>query len=183
MDSTDLKTSNPTAKLSRASAVATTDSWHRSVVFHASIVNTPSAKAISESLAKTPGHKLAAAEPTFTKYDLDEDGDPMFQRQSQDESARGYKGLSIDGLLAYKKAVEDHKTRADKVVTLNAAFMKTYVYGTVHVLRFAVRPISVSQRFQTRGQNKTQPRPMLPLLPLLQQTARVQVPDVVVRLF
>ena len=28
--------------------------------------------------------------------------------------------------------MEDHKTRADKVVALNAAFMKTYVYGTVH---------------------------------------------------
>jgi hypothetical protein len=98
MESTDLKSSNPTAKLSRASAVATIDSWHRSVVFHASIVDTPSAKAISESLTKTPGLKLAAAEPTFTKFDLDEDGDPLFQRQSQDVNAKGYKSLSIDGL-------------------------------------------------------------------------------------
>ncbi len=61
----------------------------------ASIVDTPSAKAISESLTKSPGHKLAAAEPTFTKFDLDEDGAPLFQRQSQDVNAKGYKSLSI----------------------------------------------------------------------------------------
>ncbi len=60
---------------------------------------------------------------------MDEDGDPLFQRRSQDERAKGFSNLSVEGLLAYKKAVEDHKTRADKVVTLNAAFMKTYVYA------------------------------------------------------
>ena len=133
MESTDLKSSNATtAKLSRASLVTAIDTWHRSVVFHASIVDTPSARAISESLPNTPGRMLVPTEPTFTKLDLDEDGDPLFQRRSHDKRAEGFNNLSVEGLLAYKKAVEDHKTRADKVVALNAAFMKTYVYGTVH---------------------------------------------------
>jgi hypothetical protein len=101
-------------------------------VFHASIVDTPSARAISESLPNTPGRRLVPTEPTFTKLDLDEDGDPLFPRRSHDKRAEGFNNLSVEGLLAYKKAVEDHKTRADKVVALNAAFMKTYVYGTVH---------------------------------------------------
>jgi len=40
MESTDLKSSNATtAKLSRASLVTAIDTWHRSVVFHASIVD------------------------------------------------------------------------------------------------------------------------------------------------
>ena len=133
MESTDLKSSNATTvKLSRASLVAAIDTWHRSVVFHASIVDTPSAKAISESLPKTPGRMLVPTEPTFTKLDLDEDGDPLFQRRSHDKRTEGFNILSVEGLLAYKKAVEEHKTRADKVVALDTAFMKTYVYGTVH---------------------------------------------------
>ncbi len=79
MESTDLKSSNATTvKLSRASLVTAIDTWHRSVVFHASIVDTPSARAISESLPKTPGHMLVPTEPTFTKLDLDEDGDPRY---------------------------------------------------------------------------------------------------------
>ncbi len=36
-------------------------------MFHASIVDTPSARAISESLPKTPGRMLVPTEPTFTK--------------------------------------------------------------------------------------------------------------------
>ena len=132
MESTDTKTLDPSKKLSRASTPQAFDSWHRGVLFRASIVDTPSAKAISQSLANTPGFNLLSAAPTFTKLDLDEDGDPMFQRQSADVDSRGYKNLSFEGLFAYKKAVEDHKTRTDKVVALNAEFMKTNVYGTVH---------------------------------------------------
>ena len=126
------KTLDPTVKLSRASTPQALDSWHRRVLFRASIVDTPSAKAISQSLANTPAINLVSAVPTFTKLDLDEDGDPVFQRQSADTGSRGYQNLSLEGLFAYKKAVEDHKTRADKVVALNAEFMKTHVYGTVH---------------------------------------------------
>ncbi len=93
------------------------------MVFHASIVDTPSGKAISESLPKTPGRKLATAGPTFTKYDLDEDGDPVFQRQSLNENEKGYKSLSLEGLLSFKKAVDDQKTRADKVVALDGPLL------------------------------------------------------------
>jgi hypothetical protein len=128
MESTDHKSSNATtAKLSRASLVTAIDTWHRSVVFHASIVDTPSARAISESLPSTPGRMLVPTEPTFTKLDLDEDGDPLFQRRSHDKRTEGFNILSVEGLLAYKKAVEEHKTRADKVVALDTAFMKTYM--------------------------------------------------------
>ncbi len=77
-----------------------------SLVFHASIVETPG--------QRESGFRVAAQDPGLatnwrrlgrrlpSTYDLDVDGDPLFQRQSVDETTKGYKSLSLEGLLCFK---------------------------------------------------------------------------------